>query len=128
MRPRRGAAALEYALVLPALLLVLFAIVDWSWYQFEADTIAVAANRGARAAASVPPSEGPGARALAAARAALAVGGIGGPEVIIGIGVDDHTVRVEVSMDHQALIGLSPLPDRIAAVATAVYYGDVYEE
>ena len=54
MGQRRGAASLEYALVLPVLFALLFGLVDWSWYLFEWMTVTRAAGQGLRIATGTP--------------------------------------------------------------------------
>ncbi|MGD9504772.1 MAG: TadE/TadG family type IV pilus assembly protein [Syntrophobacteraceae bacterium] len=45
----RGASALEFAFVLPMLLLVLFSIIEYSWFMMEQIVLVNAASSGARA-------------------------------------------------------------------------------
>lgn len=54
----RGAAAVEFALVLPVLLLVIFGIIDFGRMLYAKITLAEAAREGARAAALVGQSAG----------------------------------------------------------------------
>jgi Flp pilus assembly protein TadG len=60
----RGAAAVEFALVLPVLLLVIFGIIDFGRLLYAKITLAEAAREGARAAALV--SEDAGQQQVAA--------------------------------------------------------------
>ena len=46
---QRGAAAVEFALVLPLLLLLALGGVDWGWYFYLRGVVASAAREGARA-------------------------------------------------------------------------------
>ena len=69
MRGRRGdqgAAAVEFALVLPVLVLILFAIIDFGRMLNAQITLTEAAREGARAGAILGPAEGE-TRALAVA-------------------------------------------------------------
>lgn len=45
----RGASALEFAFVLPMLLLILFSIMEYSWFMMEQIVLVNAASSGARA-------------------------------------------------------------------------------
>src|SRR3954469_14916832 len=54
----RGAVAVEFALVLPVLLLVIFGIIDFGRMLYAKITLAEAAHEGARAAALVGQSAG----------------------------------------------------------------------
>jgi hypothetical protein len=49
-RRERGAVAVEFALVLPLLLLLLLGGIDWGYYFFVSEIVANAAREGARAA------------------------------------------------------------------------------
>lgn len=44
----RGAAAVEFALVLPLLLMVVLGTIDWGWYFFVSQVVTNAAREGAR--------------------------------------------------------------------------------
>jgi Flp pilus assembly protein TadG len=48
LRNCRGAAALEFAIVVPVFLLLVFAIIDFGWYFFVQHTIQLATSEGAR--------------------------------------------------------------------------------
>jgi Flp pilus assembly pilin Flp len=69
MRTRResGASAVEFALVLPLLLLVIAGVVDFGRALFTQVTLTNAAREGARAAIFTPSTPGPSLRASTAA-------------------------------------------------------------
>ncbi|HSB20130.1 MAG TPA: TadE/TadG family type IV pilus assembly protein [Anaeromyxobacteraceae bacterium] len=48
---QRGAAAVEFALVLPLLLMLVLGAIDWGWYFFVREVVTNAAREGARAGA-----------------------------------------------------------------------------
>lgn len=48
---QRGAAAVEFALVLPFLLMMVLGTIDWGWYFFVREVVTNAAREGARAGA-----------------------------------------------------------------------------
>ena len=52
---QRGAAAVEFALVLPILLLLVLGAIDWGWYFFIDQMVTNAAREGARAGTLLPP-------------------------------------------------------------------------
>jgi Flp pilus assembly protein TadG len=52
---QRGAAAIEFALVLPLLLTLVLGSIDWGWYFFIDQLVTNAAREGARAGSLVPP-------------------------------------------------------------------------
>jgi Flp pilus assembly protein TadG len=55
----RGAAVVEFALVVPALLLVLLGTIDWGYYFFVREATVNAAREGARAGTLVQPGGDP---------------------------------------------------------------------
>ena len=54
-RQRRGTNAVEFALVLPTFVLLLFAVMDFGWLFFQRATLDIAATSGCRAGALVDP-------------------------------------------------------------------------
>lgn len=63
---RRGAAAIEFALWLPVLMLFISAVVDWGVYMTTRVTVARAVMEGTRSGAAIfePPNVPPGSRIL----------------------------------------------------------------
>ena len=53
-----GAAAVEFALVLPVLLMIFFAIIDYGWYFTQQIVLLNAVQQGARASAGIQRQEG----------------------------------------------------------------------
>jgi Flp pilus assembly protein TadG len=73
--PERGAAAVEFALVLPLFLTVLMGTVDYGYYFFSDQIVTNAAREGARAGTLLAPGGSPptaGAQSLATAAAVAA--------------------------------------------------------
>ncbi len=67
-KSQRGAAAVEFALVLPFLLMVVLGAIDWGWYFFVREVVTNAAREGARAGAVATASDPlPAARNIAGA-------------------------------------------------------------
>jgi Flp pilus assembly protein TadG len=58
IRDSEGAAAIEFALVLPVLLLILFAILDYGWYFTQQILLLNAVQQGARASAGIQRADG----------------------------------------------------------------------
>jgi Flp pilus assembly protein TadG len=54
-RRDRGAAAVEFALVLPILLLFVMGTIEWGWFFFTHQRVVNAAREGARAGTLLPP-------------------------------------------------------------------------
>jgi Flp pilus assembly protein TadG len=53
--PQRGAAAIEFALILPLFLTLVLGAIDWGWYFFIDQLVTNAAREGARAGTLLPP-------------------------------------------------------------------------
>jgi Flp pilus assembly protein TadG len=68
-RGARGAAAVEFAIVLPVLLLVVFGAIDWGYYFFCREVVVNASREGARAG-SIVPADADAEAVMAAAKAA----------------------------------------------------------
>jgi hypothetical protein len=57
MRRSYGQSMVEFALILPLLLLLIFAIIDLGWYVYNYASVNQAARNGSEAAAGLPPYE-----------------------------------------------------------------------
>jgi hypothetical protein len=71
----RGGAAVEFALVLPIFLAVLFAMIDYGWYFYQRFTLAAAIRDGIHQGAAVQMSLDPCGTAITAAKADLSLSG-----------------------------------------------------
>ncbi|HEV3033085.1 MAG TPA: TadE family protein [Polyangia bacterium] len=71
----RGGAAVEFALVLPIFLAVLFAMIDYGWYFYQRFTLAAAIRDGIHQGAAVQMSLDPCGTAITAAKADLSLAG-----------------------------------------------------
>ena len=109
-RASRGAVAVEFALVLPLLLLVVLGAIDYGWYFFCALGSANAAREGARAGTTVP--NGDATKAKTTAQSYLNSAGLGAQPVAINVAVAaaPTSVSVEVVMHFKPLVGFVPLP------------------
>ncbi|WP_242395470.1 TadE/TadG family type IV pilus assembly protein [Anaeromyxobacter oryzisoli] len=72
----RGAAAVEFAIVLPVLLLVVLGAIDWGYYFFCREVVVNASREGARAGSVIPPGSDPRPDAQAAAENYLTRGAL----------------------------------------------------
>jgi Flp pilus assembly protein TadG len=68
--PQRGAAAVEFALVLPLFMALLMGTIDYGYFFFSDQIVTNAAREGARAGTLVPPAAGADAAKAAAVAAA----------------------------------------------------------
>lgn len=122
-RPRRGIAAVEFALWLPLLVLLLSAIVDLSWYMSRKRAVVRASHDGARTGAAIyehPVLDEPGSRAVPAAQEqaeqVLDALGVSCPDGVVaryrdGNGID--LIRVEVECPFTPLFGMIPMRSRL---------------
>jgi Flp pilus assembly protein TadG len=76
LRDERGVAAVEFALILPVLVLLLMAILDWGYYFYMAETVVNAAREGARVGVIQSTESAAETQAEATATAYLAAAGI----------------------------------------------------
>jgi Flp pilus assembly protein TadG len=86
-RPRqRGAAAVEFALVLPLLMLLVMGTIDWGYYFFIDQVVTNAAREGARAGAvaAASPASNPAQVARDTAQAYLTGAGLRGAGTVNG--------------------------------------------
>ena len=96
--PERGSAAIEFALVLPVVLVVVLAVVEVVVAARIQLDLGHAAREGARVAATAPDVD----RSIAAVRRALGDGLA--PRVVVGVERQQHvggTARVTTNLDHR---------------------------
>ncbi len=110
-RSERGAAVVEFALVLPLLLMLLVGAIDWGWYFYLREVVTNAAREGARVG-SVSTSGAAATAAEGAANAYLTNLGLTGgsatattPDVSLPGGSIAHSVRVVVTYTAGSLTG-----------------------
>lgn len=128
-RRRRGANAIEFAFVLPVLLLVLIGILDWGWYMYRWMNFELAANRGARIASGT--IDDPGGAAVDAACATLEAYGTDCTDVVryeVPGGTLEPAGRVVLEAPFDPLIGFVPTPTVLRASASTEWYGYLYED
>lgn len=121
---RRGSSALEFALVTPLLMLLTFAIMDWSWFLVEYQFVTRAAQVGARGGAQTRLADGPTTVAQARARAYLEsaslvpTGAANYTTPLTCSAVDNSMIRVQVSVPFAPLVGFVPMPSTVRASTT----------
>lgn len=122
----RGVAAVEFAIILPVLTLMLMAIIDWGYFFYRAETIVNAAREGARVGVVEPNSGDPENAAEAATlgylSAANVILGDGPNEAEYSASLDGADLAVTVTIaDFEGLTGfLAPplLPEEITYTST----------
>ncbi len=101
----RGAAAVEFAIVLPLLLLVLLGTIDWGYYFFCREVVVNASREGARAGSIVPSGSDPVPNAEAAALAYLTGGALQPVAGDVAARATTDSVIVEVQYTTGSLTG-----------------------
>lgn len=122
-----GASAVEFALIVVTLLVVLFGIMDWSWYMYHWLSVTTAAGRGARIAAGIPLSKDPVGRAQTEAGHWLTLYGLRvDPTINVQILTRDYSkvLQVEVQVPFEPLVGLVPVPAELRGTAEVLWYGE----
>jgi len=120
MRPtRRGANGIEFALVLPVLLVFTFGIIDLGWAYLLRHAAGSAAGIGARAGALTSQEEDPAGEALVAANARWAELGLpASAKIEAAQSGAPSMMEVRVAVDMDALVGFVPgLPGSIEVTA-----------
>jgi len=133
---RRGAAAIEFALVLPLLVFILGGIVDFSRAFFELQTMVNAASEGARMAivssdatvtkASVEARvrgffpDNPGSTEVNAQCAAgdCSCGDLGCPDALVTVTVIRDFEQLFLGVFNLPQFGISPLPENLTYTAS----------
>lgn len=126
-REDRGAAAVEFALVLPVLCLIVLGTIDWGWYFYLSQVVTNAAREGARAGSlTLYDPANPGADttsvgdAEAAAQNYLTTANLTKTATVVATPVGD-AIRVTVSYPAGSLTGFLDLvpimPTQTQAVA-----------
>jgi Flp pilus assembly protein TadG len=118
IRSSRGVSAVEFALVLPILLILLLGIVDYGWVFFVRLTMTNAAREGARTGVTGDAGSA-SADAVAAARAYLTTAGLSGVVTATTPSNADPRVAVTVTVDpFLPIVGFVPTPGSMQVVST----------
>lgn len=121
-RLRRGSEAIEFALTVPVLLLLVSGIVDFGWYFWQQRELIDAVRQGARVGSVTPRDQDAAARAVAAAQQTLADAGVPftadvtASLVVDGLG--EQAIRVHGQADYVGLWRLVLTPYALDASAT----------
>ncbi len=126
MRPRpskkkaaRGVAAVEFALVLPALLTVLLGTIDWGYYFFLREVVTNASREGARAGTLQSSDALASSQAATAAQNYLTSAGLSASNSTVTPTVSTGSVAVAVTYPAGSVTGFLTafLPTQIQANA-----------
>jgi len=126
MDPRRlsrsdGAGAVEFALVLPLLLLLVMGGMDWGYYFYCEQVTVNAAREGARAGSlQAANDEAAHADAASFAAAYLSRGGLDASTADVAVALDADSVTVTVTYPTGSLTGVADIVVPDSARASAV--------
>lgn len=122
MKYRRGSSALEFALTLPVVMIVLTGILEYGWYLFQLANVVHALRDGTRIGVTVPLEDPtpPIERAESHARAVM--NGLGVPcddgdgcnvTAVITPGDDFDVLNLSIEVDYTPIVGLLPAPSQL---------------
>ncbi|MCB9684225.1 MAG: pilus assembly protein [Alphaproteobacteria bacterium] len=118
----RGAEAIEFALTVPLLLILLSGTMDFAWYFSQQRELIDAVREGARAGSVTPWTDGPADRATEKTFQLLAEVGVPFSATveseILEDGLGDKVVRVHAHADYVGLWRIVMAPYRLDASAT----------
>jgi hypothetical protein len=125
----RGGAAVEFAMLLPLFLMLIFAMLEYSWVMLSQASLGSAARDGCRHGAVVAPWNGPGsdgsiAEAQDVIDARLEAFGVSCASAACEISVEiegerpDQVLTCRIARDYQPIIGLLPTPDQLSTTAS----------
>jgi Flp pilus assembly protein TadG len=127
IRSVTGASAVEFALVLPVLLLILFGIIEYGWVLTYQIVLTNAVFQGARAGVKAVDDVDAQEYAKQAVREAFWIRNLKEDAVETSILDDENPKRIEVrvpGIDYKPLTGFLPstlIPDKVAAKAVMVF-------
>ena len=122
MKMRRGASALEFALTLPVVMIVLAGILEYGWYLFQLANVVHALRDGTRIGVTVPLTDTipPTDRAEQHARSVM--NGLGVPcdegegctiTAIITPSEEFDVLNLTIEVDYTPIVGLLPSPSQL---------------
>jgi Flp pilus assembly protein TadG len=123
VRPQRrtssGAAAVEFALVLPLFLAVLFGMLEYSWFFYQQFGVASAVREGVRLGVTIDMDSTPDPRSAAKTRTKAVLDGIGisyaGGTVnaVYNDSYPSRTLTVNVDLTYKPLLNFVPTPTKL---------------
>jgi Flp pilus assembly protein TadG len=128
-RARRGAAHIEFALVAPVGLMLMYGIAEYSWYMMRSVSVTTAVQESVRLAAFVPSEDDPVATAVSRARQELTRAGLDGDaaQVTAAMTSDSYgeVLSLTARVPYTGLVGLLPVPAALVQSASAFHEGDI---
>lgn len=127
LQPRRGAAAIEFALVAPVMLLMVSGVIEWGRYTNQQQVVLHAVREGARMGAGLTAGgvsdeqEVTDLLSISKERTIhiLNEGGLDGTGATVVTEIDRvddvDMIRVAATVSYQPIVGLVPTPDNLQA-------------
>jgi len=122
---RRGSAAVEFALTVPVLMVIIFGVLDYSWYIKQATDVVRATREGLRLGVGVSQDDGPDAAAESQTEIVLAGYGLDCESGLdceieaVNTTVDGlDAVTLTVVVPYEPLVGMVPAPEQMRAEIT----------
>ncbi len=118
-RSDRGAAAVEFALVLPFLLAVVFGILEYGWIFYEQFNLAGAVRDGLRQGVTVAQTVSPDPKAFAVQKAQADLQAVGITPASVTLTATytgtapTKTMTLKADMTYHKLIGFVPTPAKL---------------
>ncbi len=127
-RENRGAAAVEFAITLPVVLLLLSAVLDYGWVLHQKSNMVVALKGAARLGAAIYRGSSPGPAMVARTQAmdSLAAMGLPCPGDACQVKADlvsiagQQALQLDATVDWSPLFGLVPTPTALHVSQTMV--------
>ncbi len=123
---RRGAAAVEFALVLPLFVAILFGAIEYGWVFYQTFGVASAVRDGLRFGATVLQTASPDPKAAAVKRAQDLLSGVGISPASVTINASylgsspSKALTLSATMPYKALLGFVPVPTKISYATTMI--------
>ncbi len=121
LRERRGHSHIEFALVLPLLLIFVYGIMEYGWMFFQRTAVQEAARQGCRAGATMAPDQDYDAVVEERALSALESLSVDCDRVDCSVTTDEEGVlpelrlRCEVAVEYKPLLNVLPTPSTLGA-------------
>lgn len=127
-RERRGAHAVEFALLMPVFLMMMLGCVEYTWMSYRQSALTSAADAGCRSGSLVDPGIGEVNMAnveSAASAAMISVFDTRGPGChngcstsIVPVGARPYrSIRCSITLEYVPMTGLLPTPESLTATA-----------
>jgi len=121
--PRRGANAVEFALIMPVFVLLLGGLIEFSWVFFMRSTIVIGIRNGCRDGAVIPPDDSPGPEDIAEETIISHMARYNfdctssGSDCSLDIETTGSSptevLNCQITIDHESLTGLIPGPEQL---------------